>query len=370
MKSKFLLPSSSALLIGFLLSGCTSNSTLLTAVTNGNKTELREMLNKGVNLNETSGPEDLTPLMAASRQGDVGAVKDLIGAGANVNVQNEYGDTALTWAAGKCRPAVIQILIDNGADVNAQNKEFGSTPLMFATDCDDVASIKALLAKGANPNSRNGKYRDGWSAVYYASRAGNWEIVRLLLEAGVNVKTLDDPNAPPPPPKNWTQVQIWGKPPAKEQDFNANDALYYAAAKGVDPIVKLFIEKGVDVNFVRHWPRSSQYVPLVIAANNNHPTTVSMLLDAGADVNSAMSGLYGSPSYQVHWIGPATSSQVRSTALIVATRKGYKEIVSMLIKRGADANLADSEGKTALAYAIERNQVEIEAMLRQAGAKR
>jgi hypothetical protein len=95
-----------------------------------------------------------------------------------------------------------------------------------------------------------------------------------------------------------------------------------------------------------------------------------MLLDAGADVNSAMNDIYASPAFHIHWVGGATLSPGRSTALIVAVRNGHKEIVSMLIKHGADVNLADSEGKTALAYAVDEKHAEIEAMLRQAGAKK
>ena len=182
MKSKFSFMSSIVLVVVAFLSGCASNSPLLLAAAEGNKTEVKELLNKGADVNEISGEGGDTPLIAASGRGHLDIVRDLIKAGASVNIKNENGETALSWAAWKCYPAIIQVLLDHGADVNVQNKGFGSTPLMFATDCDDVASVKALLAKGANPNARNGEHRDGRSALYFASKAGNWEIVRILLE--------------------------------------------------------------------------------------------------------------------------------------------------------------------------------------------
>jgi len=73
-----------------------------------------------------------------------------------------------------------------------------------------------------------------------------------------------------------------------------------------------------------------------------------VLLGAGADVNAA-------------------ASADGSTALIFAVYGGSTEIVSMLIKAGADAGTEDGDGRTALSYAEEKDHAEIVSVLKRAG---
>ena len=70
-------------------------------------------------------------LLAAARTGHSGTVRDLIAAGANLNVKDEHGNTALIEAARNGHDDVVRTLLASGADATIKNDE-GKTALMLA----------------------------------------------------------------------------------------------------------------------------------------------------------------------------------------------------------------------------------------------
>jgi ankyrin repeat protein len=70
-------------------------------------------------------------LIAAARTGHPGTVRDMLAAGANVNVKDEHGNTPLIEAARNGHDDVVRTLLDSRADVRAKNDE-GQTALMLA----------------------------------------------------------------------------------------------------------------------------------------------------------------------------------------------------------------------------------------------
>ena len=66
---------------------------------------------------------------------------------------------------------------------------------------------------------------------------------------------------------------------------------------------------------------------------------------------------------------PDVQTRQGATALSIASRRGYAEVVRALLAKKADPNKADFTGRTPLAYAREARKPAIEAMLRKAGAK-
>lgn len=335
------------------LFGC-ATPPLITAARDNDIANLQSLIQKGGDVNAKNGGSGKTALMEAAKQGHIESVKALLKAGADVNLRDDYDDTALTWATGKCHTAIVQVLIDKSADVNAQNKGYGSTSLMMAAECNDVVSIKALLGKGANLNVKN---HLGMTALGAATFKGRTETVKILLDAGA------------------TANEVWTK--------GETGPLYYAAMKGNDPIVKLLIAKGADVNI--RPDRTGGWTPLMIAAAEGHPTTVSILIKAGANANATnkfgRTALMFASGYGYTDIAKQLldhGAQIDAVpsdgegvgALIAATRKGHKEIVSMLVNRGANINITDSKGKTALAYATDGRYEEIAMILRKAGANK
>ncbi|MDK7870724.1 ankyrin repeat domain-containing protein [Micrococcus luteus] len=88
----------------------------------------------------------------AARTGDVETLEAYIVAGLDPDRQNGSGDTFLTLAADHHQPAVVEMLVDVGADVEKADDR-GQRPLTCATLTGDVESMRLLLAAGADPDA-------------------------------------------------------------------------------------------------------------------------------------------------------------------------------------------------------------------------
>lgn len=234
-----------------LLCSCASNP-LPRAAESGNSAQILFLLQQGTPVDQRGGSMDETALIIASRHGNLGIARSLFEAGADINGKSKYGDTALTASTYFCHPNVSEFLIDHGADVNVQNYGYGSTPLMLATECNDIAIAKKIISKGADINAKNKK---GQTALTTASIKGNTEIAKALLDAGASVN------------ETWAE----GEPP-----------LYEAAQQAHDEIVKALIQKGANINYSS---LHNGWTPLMIASAEGHTSTAKILLEAGADPN-------------------------------------------------------------------------------------
>ena len=112
-----------------------------------------------------------TEFLATARDGDLATVNAAIAAGANVNITDEFGQTALMYAAGaNSDPKVIRVIIAAGAHVNAQSLA-GWTALMYAVrDNSNPLVIDALLEANADVTLRNS---DQNRAIDYATQNAN-----------------------------------------------------------------------------------------------------------------------------------------------------------------------------------------------------
>jgi ankyrin repeat protein len=93
-----------------------------------------------------------TALMFAARAGDLASARLLVAAGASVNDEDAWGVTATTLAAHSGFGALVEFLLDNGADPNAAKAGF--TALHAAVMQGDERAVSALLERGADPNAR------------------------------------------------------------------------------------------------------------------------------------------------------------------------------------------------------------------------
>ena len=132
---------------------------------------------------EAGGGDDATALIMAAQDGHVEAVRLLLAAGANVNLQAQNGVTALIMAAQNGHADVIRLLLANGANVNMQRPN-GGTALMSAAYNGHADVIRLLLAAGANVDMQRS---DGVTALMSAAYNGHVEAVRLLLAAGAEL---------------------------------------------------------------------------------------------------------------------------------------------------------------------------------------
>ena len=81
------------------------------------------------------------------------------------------------------RADYVRILISEGADVNAEDKD-GRTPLLHACVKDDAEIITLLVYAGADVNA---EYRSQWTPLMIVCLGGHLEVVDLLIEAGADV---------------------------------------------------------------------------------------------------------------------------------------------------------------------------------------
>ena len=112
----------------------------------GDLAKVQQIIAAGVDLNATD-KNKLTALTWAAHTGYIEIVKLLIDKGANVNAQGSW--TALSWAAASGHTGIVILLLENGAYINAVN-EHGCTALMLAAYSGEPETVRILIDKGAN----------------------------------------------------------------------------------------------------------------------------------------------------------------------------------------------------------------------------
>jgi uncharacterized protein len=124
----------------------------------------------------------------AARFGEYDRLITLLAEGADVNSRDLSGTTALMFAAKQGFAEIVDLLIQNHADVNLARGKFGTTALMLAAASGHYSIVQKLLAQGADPRILNS---DGSTALMAAALSGSPEIVTALLQAGAEVATID-----------------------------------------------------------------------------------------------------------------------------------------------------------------------------------
>jgi len=354
---------------------------LWAAAQNGSEAMTRRLLEAGAdpNLALLSGE---TPLMVASRSGAPGVVSQLLAKGATTNAAGARGQTALMWAVAQKHPEVVKLLIAAGADVKQKstplsqvmavsphgmlqynkNVPFGAdTALMFAARAGDLESARMLLAAGANPNDADA---GGVGATAMAAHAGFTDIVVLLLDKGADpnasgggftalhaaVMRRDermvaallthkaDPNA---------KVVSWTPTRRSSRDWNFNPELvgatpYWLAARVTAPmIMKSLLERGADGKIVHHAVYHGGD-PVVERSQTTTPLTAALGMGGG----SLWSGI----------------DPTQREALTLESTK-------IAVENGADVNLPNDDGRTALDAATRLRYESVVAFLTERGAK-
>jgi uncharacterized protein len=240
----------------------------------------------------------LTPLMFATRQGDMASAKVLVEAGADVNETSSFGWTALLIATQNKYYRIGEYLLQHGAKPNIANGG-GWTPLYIATDnrnieggdypvrkpdMDHLDFIRELLAAGADPNLRMHSstetrtvftnqwlVENGATPLLRAAQSGDLVLMKLLLEHGAD--------------------------PTIATDYN---------------VTPLMVASGIG------WVEGVTYE----WSPQQTLETVKFLLDHGANVN-------------------AQDTEDLRTALMGAAHKGRSDVVELLVQHGADLSLHD-----------------------------
>ncbi len=173
------------------------NNAFLTAARMGEITIARMLLDAGANV-EAVGPKALILAADPNSQGVTDQSQNdmvalLIQLGVDVNTKNEYGWTPLHLAANRGYLAVVQSLIDAGAEVNGICEchgflEGGWTALLMAVRQRHGKIVETMLAHGADVNAKDNR---GQTALMMAADAGDADQVQALLEAGARLEEKD-----------------------------------------------------------------------------------------------------------------------------------------------------------------------------------
>ncbi|PWT79623.1 MAG: hypothetical protein C5B57_13640 [Blastocatellia bacterium] len=252
-----------------------------------------------------------TALMHAAYSGSIAIMQTLLDAGADVNATNARKASALHWAAGDA--AKVRLLVAKGADVNAKTVD-GRTALHTAATLPAGASvIKVLLDAGADVEART----IAGNTPLFEAVAASVENTRLLLDKGAN------PNA-----------------------TSRTGATPLMAARGSD-VVALLVARGADVTARSKRGESA----LADAASRGELESTKLLLAHGADVNAT--------DYRGY------------TPLMHAAQydRDSPELIRLLLDHGADVN-ATGEGQTAISIAERRGDTALTRLLREAAARR
>jgi len=122
-------------------------------------------------------------LCIAARKGKVGLVRSILTV-VSPNSSDSCGMTAVHWAAQFAHPRLVDLLIAHGSKVNTRGQRFGVTPLHCAASVGCMASVRLLLAAGADPSIAT---QDGLNSLHYAASLGRFEIASLLYEHGASL---------------------------------------------------------------------------------------------------------------------------------------------------------------------------------------
>jgi ankyrin repeat protein len=191
-------------------------------------------------------------------------------------------------------------------------------------DHGNVGEVRALLRKGASPNSRNWD-GDTLTALMVAAQNGNEEIVKLLLEQGAKI--------------NVKAAHISG---VEAHVLSGITALSLAAFSGNLSIVKMLVEHGADIHAL-----NSRGASVLAYATTNE--VVQYFLDRGLDINAHDKDGY---------------------TLLIKSAEGFnRPSIAFLLEHGADPNAQTTDGTTALKLASRSHHPADVELLKKAGAK-
>lgn len=293
---------------GICSAASSSEFELFKAVTDSNVESVRALLDRGVSANARFRNEwtDYTVLMLS-------VTKDIALA--------RMTERASGGKKGNDRNIeIVKLLLDHGADVNAQEKPSGMTALMGSVVKGQYEMAKILLERGADADAE-AKAADGGTALALGLRTtredahpdvpSRLEMAQLLVKNGANVNAADN--------KGWTPLMI----AIRERELPGEETMRLDLAR-------FLIKSGATVNVA-----GKEYgeTPLMLAAMLDEPEVVTALLGAGARVDSKNGHGF--------------------TALIAASGCGSVDSVSILIRKGADVRVKTREGLTPLRAARE-----------------
>lgn len=266
--------------------------TILRAAIHGRNAEVVEVILKHGAIAHHSQEEQRKLLGVALAKRALESAKLLIEGG--ISIKSEGGsETMLISCSEKGNGEAVQLLLDQGAEVNAQGRRYGNA-LQAACAGGHQRVAEMLLDKGAAVNARGAfqnptiwRAEENVSILYITSTLGHEKLTEILLDRGAGVN---------------------------DQAGHYGYALQAACAGGYGRIVELLLGKGAQVSAQDGYYNNA----LQAACAQGHEKITELLLDKGAGTN-VQGGYYGN-------------------ALQAACAKGHAKITELLLGKDADVN--------------------------------
>jgi ankyrin repeat protein len=354
-----------------------------------------------------AGADGQTPLMLVARTSNVAAAKLLLDKGADPNVrEGQRGQTALMWAAAASQGPMMRELLARGAEVDAKsNNELaialvtaeprgqprppgGMTAMLFAVREGCMDCVKALVERGAKVDLPD---PEGVTPLISAIFNAHFDVAKYLIDKGANVDRWDWwGRSPLYLAVDYNTLPHGGRPDQPSLDETQPiDLIRLLLDKGANPNLQLKLlppyrstgaDRGVDTML------TIGTTPLLRAAKAQDVAAIQLLLEHGAIVDLPTSqgmtptvaasgmgsvdadtrGSYYAPDIQERAIASldlllahggelnGRAGRLQQAPLHGAAFWGWNRVVEYLLSKGADINLKDSRGYTAVDYAMGR----------------
>ncbi|GMU23488.1 MAG: hypothetical protein AMXMBFR13_35660 [Phycisphaerae bacterium] len=345
---------------------------LMRAITEGKASRVRAILDRYPELLNPAQSK-YPPLFEAAMRNNLPLAQMLIDRGAEVEVADSQGYTALDRCGNYGYAQMAELLIKAGANVNAVNAQRKEgTPLHTAASEGQNNVIEVLIKHGADLNANA---FGGFTPLTVAVLTGHADSAQLLAKHGAELDLL---GAAGVGRLDVVQRIVEADPQkAKSAVAAGMTVLHTAALGGYVEVIQYLLDKGADPN-----AKGMQNItPLTGAARYGHAAAVEILIKAGADVNGPgqngtrplSAAVFPNPHLDVFKVLLAHGAEVKSmdeggsTPLHSVAMRGSPEMVQMLLERGADVN-ARNNGSTPLHNASDRANLPVMEALLNAGA--
>jgi ankyrin repeat protein len=354
------------------------------ACESGSAAVVEHLLKAGVSANAT-GPLGETALHTCAHTGNAEAAKALLARGAKVDAGDTWrGQTPLMWAAAQGHAAMVRVLVEAGADVNARSTVVtwerqrtaeprdkwlppgGFTALLLAARAGCVDCVKVLAASGANINEID---PESHTALVLALMNGEFDAAGALIEAGIDVNLADNvgrtallaavdahtmPSSNRPAPKE------------EESTLTSMDIIQMLLAKGANVNAALRAQLPYRTKLDRGGDGvlGAGTTPLLRAAKAGDTPVIKLLLEQGANPRAATRN-------GVNGIMMAANLGTREEDMTGRnkTQKDAIETITLLLAAGTDVNSTDTQGRTAAHGAALWGLTDVIKFLHKNGAK-
>jgi ankyrin repeat protein len=356
-----------------------------------------------------------TALLLAVKNKCVEAIKLLVAAGADIDIQDSAtGSTALHLAVKDNSKEMIKILISSSKNgrvdsLNVKDATDGNTPLLIAAERNDAQCLSLLLSSSIsssaaaaaaavdlNIQNNRGKTILNLLIEHKAARA----IQELLSKHSL------DPNIPDAAHDNSTSLVLAMKlrcfdivrllldmPSTSNNsrsrcavdsnicDIHGNTALILACDMKHEEMAALLLKHGADPDM----SNSEGDSPLIIATKNKSPEIIKLLLKSNSCFKDVVDGKGNTAVIWAAWKGfpdclkllldhgcwcNAQNTVLKNTALCLVADKGDMDLVclKLLLTAGADPNIVDGNGEGPLHLATRNGSIESVKLLIKAGS--